>query len=784
MYSYTYDKETGGILLNSSPQAFSKEPRPVFSKELDIYGFNSYWNYEQNDDVPYMWAEANNYYYRGKLVAQIKGGTFFTKPEIIIIDEPEPDNKPLKKVDLDLMIKKNQVLMESLTASTIKDVFNTFSKYDDKVDIFHVSFSGGKDSVVTLDIVQRALPHNKFVVIFGDTGMELPETHQIVEYTIDYCKKNGIEFYVAKSHLTPSESWRMFGPPTSTIRWCCSVHKTAPQLLLLKDILGKNNFTEMAFVGVRADESVRRSGYDYVSYGTKHRGQFSCNPILYWNSAEVYLYIFANRDRLRLNEVYKRGNTRAGCLVCPMSTNRNDYLNYTCNPKQTKLLTDIIFELNCSEKDNTPEKISYVENNGWKARKNGRDLKIALTDYDESIIGKDLVITFKNCDDSWKQWLKTLGHILPTDNPNEIRILFKEEVRILRINNLENKYIKITASNDATTTNVLFLKNLRKILRKSHYCVACKVCQANCKFGNLLFDDNGKISISDNCIKCGQCLEIDTGCLVYKSLWLSKGLGNMDKKRTLDCYAAHGPKIEWFQEFVKLGDDFNKNNSLGSAQKPMFNRFLKDAGIIDEKCNRTNLGEMLINSELQDLSIWALMLVNLSYTPQVGWFVKSFEFNSLISRNEIISLLSTISGIKDSALKAIPPTLKRISSLPLGQLGFGTNDKASKELGGLSFYRTAWHDVDAKVILYSLYKFAEACGDYYQFTLTRLMDPTVESDGVSPIQIFGLDKDTMTSILKGLATNYPDYISVAFTLDLDNINLRHEKSSADVLGLF
>lgn len=34
MYSYTYDKETGGILLNSSPQAFSKEPRLVFSRYL------------------------------------------------------------------------------------------------------------------------------------------------------------------------------------------------------------------------------------------------------------------------------------------------------------------------------------------------------------------------------------------------------------------------------------------------------------------------------------------------------------------------------------------------------------------------------------------------------------------------------------------------------------------------------------------------------------------------------------------------------------------------------
>ena len=39
MYSYTWDEETGGLLLNSSPLQFSKEPRPVFSEELDILGF-------------------------------------------------------------------------------------------------------------------------------------------------------------------------------------------------------------------------------------------------------------------------------------------------------------------------------------------------------------------------------------------------------------------------------------------------------------------------------------------------------------------------------------------------------------------------------------------------------------------------------------------------------------------------------------------------------------------------------------------------------------------------
>ena len=36
MYSYTFDSETGGIILNSTPTNFSKEPRPIYAAELDI----------------------------------------------------------------------------------------------------------------------------------------------------------------------------------------------------------------------------------------------------------------------------------------------------------------------------------------------------------------------------------------------------------------------------------------------------------------------------------------------------------------------------------------------------------------------------------------------------------------------------------------------------------------------------------------------------------------------------------------------------------------------------
>ena len=329
MYSYTWDEETGGLLLNSTELKFSKEPRPVYSRELDILGFNRYWNYVKDDSAPIMWAEANNYIYRGKLVAQVKGGSFFTAPEIVILEEL---NETLKAVDIASMVRKNADLIEKLSSETIKSVFNTFNKFKGKVDIFHVSYSGGKDSEVTLDIVQKALPHNDFVVVFGDTGMEFPDTYRSVEIAKQKCKDTGIRFYIAKSHMTPMESWNRFGPPSSTNRWCCSVHKTTPQLLTIREIVGKENFREMAFVGVRGDESLRRSGYDFVSYGTKHRGQYSCNPILEWNSAEVYLYLYSSR--LPINKAYKRGNSRAGCLVCYEPGQRDTLSRYLSGKQQ------------------------------------------------------------------------------------------------------------------------------------------------------------------------------------------------------------------------------------------------------------------------------------------------------------------------------------------------------------------------------------------------------------------------------------------------------------------
>lgn len=304
MYSYTWDAETGGLLLNSSPLSFSKEPRPVYYKELDILGFDRYWNYAKNDSYPYMWAEANNYFYRGRQVAKTKGGSLYTPPEIVIMDEPEPDGQPLRFVDIPAMVEKNRDLLEKLAAETIKKIYNIYVEYMDRVDVFYVAFSGGKDSVVALDLVQRALPHNKFKVLFGDTGMEFPDTYKIVEEIEQHCKDAKIEILRAKSDFDPKVTWREFGPPAQTMRWCCSVHKTAPQIILLREYTNNPHFRGMAFTGIRGDESASRSEYEGISHGEKVRGQYSCHPILEWNSAELFSYIYERQ--LLINDAYKK----------------------------------------------------------------------------------------------------------------------------------------------------------------------------------------------------------------------------------------------------------------------------------------------------------------------------------------------------------------------------------------------------------------------------------------------------------------------------------------------
>lgn len=771
MYAYEWDSSTGGYILTPNPLAFSKEPRPVYYKELDILGFDKHWEYDKNDSFPYMWAEANNYYYRGRLVAKTKGGSVYCAPEVVLMEAPEPEGYPLRFVDIPAMVQKNHDLMKQLEQDTIKAIYNSYIKYKKKVDVFYVAFSGGKDSIATFDLVQRALPHNEFKVLFGDTGMEFPDTYKTVDVIHDYCSDNNIDFIVAKSDYEPEYTWKQFGPPATVDRWCCSVHKTSPQINTLREMMGKPDFTGMAFIGVRGSESLARNEYDFISLGEKHKGQYSCNPILEWNSAELYLYIYS-RD-LYLNEAYKKGNRRAGCLVCPRAAERNEYMARVCYQENFDKLMSYINDM---YKDNfrSEKKLSeFMANGGWKARKNGRDISIDMN-YEEKADKQQGYIAIKNPKTDWREWIKTIGVLQTTESP--FLINFRGEDYQFDLKESENE-IEVTYSLELTKKAPLFIKLLKNVFRKTACCIGCRECEADCPHGMLKMK-NGVITVLDGCHHCSQCHKVEKGCLVYKSLEKPKGGSKMGKTQSLNCFSHHAPKQDWLEQYFEFKNEFAEKNKLGSNMFSFFKRFLRDSDLLNDD-GFTRFAEIIADIGLDEDISWALMLANLAYNPQIGWYVKNVKFNETLSKEYICSMLVD-DGADEKWVGDVWSSFGRFVELGFANVGMGEPVKESKKF--VAVYRTGWATPDERVVLYSLYKFAEACGNRRQFTLTELLDESIERDGISPTQVFGLDRDSMEKLLNGLTFNYPDYIEARFTLGLDSITLKSDINAAELLN--
>jgi len=762
MYDYTYDKETGGLLLNDMTILMSKEPRPVYAQELDFLGIDAIWHYEKQQDLPYMWAESNHYIYKGQIIFNTNSGSLYKKPSVEVTFLSDEKGKPtqvqtletgaiLEPVNINLMIRKNREILDVVEQVTVKKIYDVYKRYQNKLDCFHVAFSGGKDSVVLLELVKKALPRSSFMVVFGDTKMEFPDTYALVDKVEAQCKAEGVGFYRASTHFKPDESWKLFGPPSRVLRWCCTVHKAAPQTLKIREVLGKNDFVGMDFVGVRAQESAVRSNYDEENYSKKQKGQYSHNSILDWTSAEIWLYIYSHN--LPINETYKKGNSRAGCLFCPMGGRKSDSFRNICYPdgiaKYTNLIRETIDDKNID---------SYITNGGWIERKNGRDIIGNKSKYQEEIKDGYLYITVTNPNTDWREWIKTLGETS-----------FRYEIE----SNNNGYVVKIPVSIDKTSEGKLF----KQVFHKAAYCVGCRVCEANCKNGCLSFEEGLHI---ENCHQCKQCHNIDDGCLVYHSVQLPKNGGRIMK--SINTFADHAPKNDWVKNFYAGGNDFLEDNSLGPMQIQMFKRFLSDSKLI-EKNKTTPFYELTAKMGWESESTWGLLLVQLAYgNPQIKWYIDNMSINEYYPRAYLEDKIMS-EGVSSKDASSITKSFKRLVEIPLGTiLNFGDVTTKGKQIDSLRRCKSSLSD--PRVVLYSLYRYAEACEGYYQFTLRTLMDSDIKSAGISPVKIFGFTKDEMEVIIRGLAAKYNDYIDVTFTHDLDKITLRDYHTSADVLELF
>jgi phosphoadenosine phosphosulfate reductase len=219
MYGYEWTAKNGiyRLVINSK---VIKEIRPVFKQELDYFGFGNFWKYPDTG-APLLWAEGiRRYIHNGECAAIAKGGGFYSKPAI----EIHKEKLTLKEISINALWKENEVLMKGLEQRTIAYIREKHDFFKARGYSFAVAFSGGKDSLVLLDLVSKALSPHEFYVIFSNTGMELSCTLEAVKKAKRHWKN--LRFYEAACHIKPEETWDEFGIPGRRLRWCCQVHKS------------------------------------------------------------------------------------------------------------------------------------------------------------------------------------------------------------------------------------------------------------------------------------------------------------------------------------------------------------------------------------------------------------------------------------------------------------------------------------------------------------------------------------------------------------------------------
>ena len=778
MYGYEWTDKNGIYQLSVNSKV-EKEIRPVFKEELDYFGFNEHWSYPDTT-APLLWAEGiRRYVINGNCVAEAVGGGFYTKPTIKFYRE----GLTLAPIDIAALWQENERLMLGLEKTSMDKIRSVYNEYKEREVAFVVAFSGGKDSIVLLDLVARTLSPGQFSVVFSNTGMELSTTIQSVEKAKS--RWPSLKFYEAKSHLDPTDSWEEFGPPGRRMRWCCAVHKSVPTVLLLREITRNYNIKVVVFDGVRSEESAARADRDEISVGAKNINQINCSPILKWSTSELFIYLL--HYGILFNDAYRRGLFRVGCIVCPMSSNWWDGIVNDVYPAEMRgLLSKVEHYAEATKPPNEVKK--FVEQGGWKARMGGRGLPNGGNRVFEKIADDKVSFSFIGRTQNWMDVCGILGPIVYKDEDVYTQIIEKQEFQF-----------QISAETPLVVTywpyskmDRFVLSHLRGIANKTAYCFGCKACEVQCPVNAFTITENGHIYIrEENCIHCYNCIEFTNGkgCLAAKSLSITGGKNGMDLKG-MNRYQHFGLRRPWLEHFFANRESCFTMGALGNRQYDSLKVWLREGGLLTSSGKGDKSGTTTpLFDKLQSLSLgagnpltWAIIWTNLAYNSIiVKWYMLNVPTGEIYEKNDLMFLLSDdySKSTRDNAVTALLETFRHS---PIGTvlkqgipIPSGNSYKFSKQ---------GWNTPEAVAVLYALYMWAEATGRY-AFTLSQMASARGNADvkGVDPVSVFGINPDRFKDILQDIALQFDKYIRTTFVADLDNVQLFPEYTSIDILDL-
>lgn len=213
-----------------------------------------------------------------------------------------------------------------------------------------ITYSGGKDSDVLLLLAERSgvpyeVNHSHTTVDAPPTVYHVREKFKSLEEKVVKCSIDYPYYKGKRTNMFDLIVQKKF-PPTRLIRYCCEV---------LKEHSGDGRFI---VTGVRWAESRRRKNTRGIYEGSHNdrdkriiltndnddkrrltescfkRKKMVCNPIIDWETSDVYDYL--EESRIKLNPLYCMGFHRVGCVGCPMA-GKHIFRDFTMFPKYRDL---------------------------------------------------------------------------------------------------------------------------------------------------------------------------------------------------------------------------------------------------------------------------------------------------------------------------------------------------------------------------------------------------------------------------------------------------------------
>ena len=476
-----------------------------------------------------IWAANNRYNIDGKGIS-IPNSVFQHADTDAVSEKLEVNaaSNTYKYFDkyIEAFINANRNRLNYLKNEAFEFVRKTASGFNEERLV--ISFSGGKDSTVTADVVVKALSNPSLVHIFGNTTLEFPTT---IKYAEMYRKNHpqAIFLFAKNEEQIFYDVCEDIGPPARMMRWCCSMFKTGPITRVINSLY--RNQQILTFYGIRKSESVSRSKYNRVeddAESVKIQQQTVASPIFFWKDLDIWLYILA--EKVDFNEAYRLGYDRVGCWCCPNNNQRAQFLSRIYMPEQSKKWREFLIRF--AKKIGKQDAEVYVDTGKWKARQGGNglaaasDVKIKYTNCTSEENAK-IYRLVKPFDDELIGMFTPLGRVAPELGKKLLRETLvldaKTNVPILSVQPFSQDGYEHAVK--VRTMNVKDHDALQRMvgyqIRKFNACRKCLKCESICRAGAISVSEDIYYIDPDKCVHCKMCMTakyLDGGCMMDKYL--------------------------------------------------------------------------------------------------------------------------------------------------------------------------------------------------------------------------------------------------------------------------